>query len=472
MSQTQDAKRQGCALHGVIKLLDAIAGVVPIVHANAGCSLNAHFNANLPYSANPQAFRSIQETSATTLQDKHVVFGGTARLREQIKNTLKVLQGDLYVVASGCVPEIIGDDLPAMVKEAREQQFPVLGISAPGFKGNAYTGYANALKSLLIGIDSLYPDTTTAREPLRVNLFGLLPDQDPFWEADLLELERLLAAVGIQANRLMGMGQTIDAWKTARHASLSLVLSPWGSQAADYLNSQHGVATLNLGWLPVGSQDCLWLLEQLATLLPVSPEQLAEAKQVLAYPLRYFLQKISTLWLQHDLQKTAAIIAPAAYAVGLARFLAGTMGLPIAQVIISDDPDELWHTPLRQAIEQISPDAQVLFGDEKQQLTQLWRDNPAQVLFASHLEQDLATQFTIPLLEIASPLRQRLILTRGYGGILGALALVEDVSSILLAHQQKHTNPPPQYRATQQYADVRPAPAKVMTQPEASLSQG
>lgn len=442
MTQTHYADRNGCALHGVIKILDAIKGVVPIVHANAGCSLNGRFSANSFNGAVGRHFRSPLEHGATTLFDKHVVFGGTSRLREQIKNSVKVLNGDLYVVATGCVPEIIGDDVPAMVKEAREQRFPVLGITAPGFKGSAYAGYASGLKALLAGIDDLFPDETTGRSSNLVNLIGLVPEQDPFWEGDLLELEQILADVGLQANRLLGKGQDIREWKQARHAALTLVLSPWGNDAADYLESQHQIPTLNLGWLPTGSKDVGLLLEQLASTLELDEQKLDAAKRRLDRNQRYFLQKAASTWLEQDLQKRSAIVAGSAYAVGLARFLAGTLGHPLPLVIITDDPAESLREDLVRAIHELSPASQVLFSSSQQSIAEHLLATAPEFIFGSHLEHGTAQALNVPLLEIATPVRRSLILQRSYAGSQGALSLVEDFSSAVLAANHAATRVP------------------------------
>jgi nitrogenase molybdenum-iron protein beta chain len=181
----QDGDRNGCALHGSVRLLEAIEGVVPILHASPGCGASAGLGTDAAANSCDGPVASVRELSATLLQEKQVVFGGTARLREQIKNTLKVHNGDLYVVVTGCVPEIVGDDTPAMVKEAREQRFPVIGVASPGFKGHAWTGYAQTARALLDQA-SLLPSSGDGPAP-DVNLLGLVPGQDPGWEGDLLE---------------------------------------------------------------------------------------------------------------------------------------------------------------------------------------------------------------------------------------------------------------------------------------------
>lgn len=431
MTQTLYADRNGCALHGVIKVLDAIKGVVPILHANSGCSLNAHFSANTLNGAVGRHFRGVLETSATNLYDKHVVFGGTSRLREQIKNTVKVLNGDLYVVATGCVPEIVGDDVPAMVKEARDQHFPVIGITSPGFKGNAYNGYSGAVKSLLAGIADLFEQNRDVKEN-RINLLGLVPEQDPYWEGDLLELENILSEVGLEANRLLGIGQDVKNWKNISRARLNLVLSPWGLEAAQWLQQQYAIPYLYLGWLPVGSRDVNLLLSKLSTELGLDEETVIAAQNRNERRSRYFLQKAASAWLQHDLQKQIGIVANSAYAIGLARFLAGTLGQTLQLVVITDGPDDALRAAQIASIHEVAPGVPVIFSASQEEIAQQITASQIELVLGSHLESAVTHKHEIPLIEVATPVRNSVILYRSYSGIFGALALVESFSQAVI----------------------------------------
>jgi nitrogenase molybdenum-iron protein beta chain len=439
MTQTLYADRNGCALHGVIKLLEAIKGVVPILHANSGCSINAHFSANISNGATGRYFRGVLETSATNLYDKHVVFGGTSRLREQIKNTVKVLNGDLYVVATGCVPEIVGDDVPAMVKEARDQHFPVIGITAPGFKGNAYQGYASAVKSFLIGITDLFEINRDVKDN-RINLLGLVPEQDPYWEGDLLELENILADVGLEANRLLGLGQDLKDWKNISRARLNLVLSPWGLDAARWLEEHHSIPYLYLGWLPVGSKDVNLLLSKLSAELELDEEIVLAAQNRNEHHSRYFLQKSASAWLEHDLQKQIGVVANSAYAIGLARFLAGTFGQLLQFVVITDEPEDTLRAEQIASIHEVAPGIPIIFSASQEVIAQHIAAADIELVLGSYLERNIAEQRTIPLIEVATPVRESIILHRSYSGVLGALALTESFSQVVIHanHQVAH----------------------------------
>ncbi len=125
--------RASCALHGALAAFNAIEGVTPILHATAGCGIQYQRSLVPLGGAVPACAALGNPLSSTNIGEKHVVFGGGSRLREQLKNTVKVVQSDLYAIVSGCAPEMVGDDIPAMAKEGREQGFPVLFANTPAF---------------------------------------------------------------------------------------------------------------------------------------------------------------------------------------------------------------------------------------------------------------------------------------------------------------------------------------------------
>jgi nitrogenase molybdenum-iron protein beta chain len=417
--------RNGCALHGALRLLDAIPGVVPILHANAGCGVAARGAGDAFAGVLGELSASSGETSATTLLEKQVVFGGTSRLREQIKNTVKVLAGDLYVVLSGCVPEVVGDDVPAMVKEAREQRFPVLGIGAPGFKGNGWAGYASTARALLEQLPSLLPPSDAAPS-FDVNLLGVVPEHDPGWEGDLLEVEAILAAAGLRVNRLVGLGQGVAAWRDAPRARVNVVLSPWGEAAARVLAERDGIPIVDLGFLPFGSADAGLLLERVGAALSLDAAAVAAARARLDGRLRHFLHKAIPSLLLGEVQERVSVVAGSAAAVGVARFLAGTLGQIVEQVIITDRPPLERRAALAAAVRTVAGEgADVRFLESRHEIARALRDASPEVVLGSALERDAAREVGAALVEVAAPLRATPALRRGLAGVDGAVTLVE-----------------------------------------------
>ncbi|MDR3239562.1 MAG: hypothetical protein LBT44_05695, partial [Clostridiales bacterium] len=115
MSKFVDRPRFTCALGGALCALRALPRVIPIIHASAGCGynlLNAH-NSGAGYLGG--GYCGGTAWSSSNVVEREVVFGGEDRLREQIQSTLEIIDGDLYVVVTGCMVEMIGDDIRAAV---------------------------------------------------------------------------------------------------------------------------------------------------------------------------------------------------------------------------------------------------------------------------------------------------------------------------------------------------------------------
>ncbi|MCE5284285.1 MAG: hypothetical protein LLG02_00310, partial [Pelosinus sp.] len=103
--------RYTCALGGAITTAQALPRTIPILHAPSGCAGNAAWTQAGGCGLQVGGYCGGISMPSSNIEEKEVVFGGTERLQEQIKNTLDVMDGDLYIVLTGCVTEVIGDDV-------------------------------------------------------------------------------------------------------------------------------------------------------------------------------------------------------------------------------------------------------------------------------------------------------------------------------------------------------------------------
>jgi len=428
--------RNGCALHGALKTLNAVDGFAPVIHSSAGCSIQSAQSENLLNGSNGLHFRGWQESSATDVIEKQVVFGGTSRLREQIKNTVKVLAADLYVVVTGCAPEIVGDDVPAMVKEAREQGFPVITASTPGFKGNVYRGYEWTLKALIEYISPFHQPQSI--EKGLINILGVVPKQDLFWEGNLDELENTLSLIGLHTNKLFGYRQNIDNWRKIPNAELNLVVSPWGLEAALLLEKKFGTPYLYYGYIPAGATDSTGLLKQLGEKLNIEENVIREKAEQEADRLGYHLQKIAQTYLRYDLQKEIILVGETSNVVGLTRFLQHSFGQLVKAVIITDHPAEELRDSITESLNGNSEYlTRVFYETDGREINRIIIDLKPEVILASELESPVSRKLNVPLLKISAPVHLKPFLQYSYAGYRGVIHLIQDFSEVVLNHSAK-----------------------------------
>ena len=71
------------------------------------------------------------------------------KLNSTIENALKVIDADLYVVLTGCIPEIVGDDSGEVVSRFEDAEKPVIYAPTAGFKGNNYRGHEQVVDAII-----------------------------------------------------------------------------------------------------------------------------------------------------------------------------------------------------------------------------------------------------------------------------------------------------------------------------------
>lgn len=424
MARFIENSRNHCALLGAIQTVQAIEGFLPIIHSTAGCGIQE--NLGLGKNGGSQSRGSVLPSS--NVMEKQIVFGGASRLREQIKNTLKVIKADAYVVLSGCATELVGDDIPAMVKEAREQGYPVLYLQAPGFKGDVHKGYEAAVKGI---IEHVAGFTLTQRRKTAglVNILGIIPGQDVFWQGDLLVLEDLLGQVGLKANTLFGVGQTVENWAAIPDAELNLVFSPWGRKAAQYLQDKAGTSYLELSGLPVGFEATYRFLQVLAEFFPI-PEHLLQAVYERETKRQdYYLNRLTDVYFTTGVQREFAVVGESAFVLGVQDFLTNTLGMIPKVLVFTDDlAAEDQRNLIEKANRELAPFAtEIVFHEDQQQIFESILRNEVELILGSSLEKSLSEQQQIPFLPISFPVTDQILLSRSYIGFNGAVTLMEDI---------------------------------------------
>ena len=155
-----------CAMTGAADCLSGLQGIEVVIHGSSGCY---YYPASLLRAS----------LNGTFLVEEEIVFGAEERLREVVSGL--VGQDRKVAVVTTCVPSLTGEDTACILEE-----FDAIFVDSPGFLGQYETGYSLALSRLGIKTD---PETRG------VNIDGL-SRFDPFASGNLMEISRLLAAIG------------------------------------------------------------------------------------------------------------------------------------------------------------------------------------------------------------------------------------------------------------------------------------
>jgi nitrogenase molybdenum-iron protein beta chain len=431
-----------CALGGALTTIAGIPRVVPIVHAAGGCAaaLSGTYNLASGYRGTGYCGGTMIPTS--NISENNIVFGGEKRLEEQIENSLRILDADLYVVVTGCQVEIIGDDAVGVARRFKDKK--VIGASTPGFLGNTFKGYDAVLNAIITEVIEL----SEIKEEKTINILGVVPGHDVFYRGNLDEIKRLLGLIGVKVNTFFGTGESIAAIRNYGKASLNVVLSSRaGVVPAKIFKNVHNIpyiqADLPIG--PTGTEEFLKIIGAALNIDELLIHRVIKKEKEIYYS---FLERIVDIYSDIDFQRYALIVADSYYAFALTRFIANDLGWIPHFTSINDIEEESEQQSYLAKFEAINSETKpsVYFeqnaGITLKEIRNSWPNNknqkyydalgPAYVI-GSGIERGLADKIGAGFLSVAFPVSNRVILNKGYAGFTGGLTLIEDLISTLVA---------------------------------------
>ncbi len=207
---------------------------LPFVHGSQGCT--SYFR-----STYNRHFREPAPAVSSAMTEDGAVFGGQNNLHEALENAHALYKPKMIAVFTSCMPEIIGDDLTAFLKNARQkghipQDFPTPYANTPSFNGCHIHGYDSMLLSIL--------QTLTEGKQVEGRCTGKLNLIAGFDAntGNYREYKRILEAFGIPYTFLADISETFDSPLDGHYK-----IYPGGTKLDDAADSINGKATLALG---------------------------------------------------------------------------------------------------------------------------------------------------------------------------------------------------------------------------------
>jgi nitrogenase molybdenum-iron protein NifN len=149
------ATRNACKLCTPLGATLAFSGIensVPLLHGSQGCStyIRRYMISH---------FKEPVDIASTNFSEETAIFGGGANLKRAIDNIMAQYQPDMIGIATTCLSETIGDDVPMFLREYREnnkdKKLPgIVHVSTPSYKGTHADGFHNAVRAM---VDTFLP---------------------------------------------------------------------------------------------------------------------------------------------------------------------------------------------------------------------------------------------------------------------------------------------------------------------------
>jgi nitrogenase molybdenum-iron protein NifN len=275
-----------CTPLGAALAFRGIEGAIPFLHGSQGCAtyMRRYIISH---------FREPMDIASSALGEKQAVFGGGPNLKKGILNVMSKYGATVVGVATTCLTETIGDDVPRLLAEFRKEfaDLPlpeIVSVSTPSYSGTHMEGWHAAVAALA---GQLVREKAEAHR--RVNLMpGLVSP------ADLRHVKDILADYGVAATVLPDISDSMDrpalldyeklpaggtTLNDIRAMSGALGSIEWGraahvvESAGANLARRFGVPNLRVG-LPVGIRETDAFFAALSELtgLPTPPRYAGE----------------------------------------------------------------------------------------------------------------------------------------------------------------------------------------------------
>lgn len=437
MAKILDQPRYKCAL-AAMQTVQSIPGAIPILHSGPGCAAKLNDNNGTSGRYSPNIF------PCTSISEKEVVFGGSAKLKSTIENALKVIDADLFVVLSGCTGEIIGDDIEEVAGNFADAAKPVIWAKTPGFKGNNYVGHDWILKSIFEQyleheeVASLNEDGE--KEKGLVNLFVAPPQQDPYWLGNLREIEKLLSSIGLKPNTIFGFGRGLDNLKKIPRAEFTILVSPWaGLESAKYLERRYGIKLLQYPVLPIGATETTKFLRAVQEFTGVDKNLVEKVITENEAEFYYYIERFAdTLLETRILGKRFTVASDSQYAIAVTKFLVNDMGLFPEKIFITDDAPKSKQETIIKEVNTLNYGitTPVQFTTDGHDIHEQIKNVDfagTPLILGSNWEKKLATELGAHFVNVSYPMLEKLVINDHIAGYSGGLHLLEQIFTAALS---------------------------------------
>jgi nitrogenase molybdenum-iron protein beta chain len=441
---------KACQPLGAVFASVGFEGTIPFVHGSQGCV--AYYRSHLS-----RHFKEPSSCVSSSMTEDAAVFGGLNNMIDGLANTHSLYKPKMISVLTTCMAEVIGDDLNAFIKNAKEkgsvsEEFDVPFAHTPAFVGSHITGYDNMMKGIL---EHFWDGKAGTVPPLvreedgSINIIGGF---DGYTVGNLREVKRILDLFGIKYTvladnsdvfdtpsdgefRMYDGGTTLAQTAASLNAKATISLQEHCTFKTLDMIAEHGQETVALNY-PVGVKGTDEFLKAVARITGVAvPASLVKERGRLVDAIADSSAHI------HG--KKYAIYGDPDLCLGLAAFLLELGAEPTH--ILSTNGNAEWAERVQKVLDSsaFGKNCHVYAGKDLWHMRSLLFTEPVDFLigntYGKYLERDTGT----PLVRIGFPVFDRHHHHRfpvlGYQGALNVLVTLLDK---IFDEMDKHTNVP------------------------------
>lgn len=426
MAKILDKQRYKCAL-GAMQTVQAIERALPILHSGPGCAQKLSDNTGSSGYFSPNIF------PCTSINEKDVVFGGVKKLDTTIENALKVIDADLYVVLTGCIPEIVGDDTGEVVSRYADAEKPVIYAPTAGFRGNNYIGHEQVIDAII----EQYLKPSDKKEKGLVNIWADVPYQDLFWLGNIRTLEDLVKELGLTPNTIFGYHRGIKNIDKIPEAEFNLLVSPWvGLGSMKKMEKKFGTPFLHLPTLPIGATETSKFLRSVGEFAKIPSEKVESVVKEHEDYYYYLIERYADLFLENRvINKQFSVVADAQYSLGITKFLVNDLGLVPATQFVVDDTPKQYREEISKEFKNLNfgIEAQASFETDGYKIHEEIKKHDYHgypLILGGYYEKELTESLKGNFLNISWPVQDKVVFDRAYAGYEGGIRLIEDIYTV------------------------------------------
>ena len=424
-----------CAPLGACLVYKGIKNCLPLLHGSQGCAtyirryLISHF-------------RDPVDIASSSFSEETAIYGGQKNLETAVKNAELLYQPEVIGIASTCLSETIGDDVPRIIKNLSTPGRPaeLIYTSTPSYQKSHYEGFLKTLRSV-VEIRAQKAAMTG-----QLNLFCAM-----FSPADIRQIKDLLADWKIPAVVFPDYSDTLDsgAWDQyhalpeggtplahidntgASQFSISFINDQSPVQSAGkMLEEKFAIPSRDL-LMPIGLglTDAFFNALSDFTGKPVPVKYTEERSRLIdAYTdaHKYLFGKKAVLYGEEDL------------VLAMASFLLEIGMVPL--LLATGSEAEGFCAKAKEILEDTHNTA-IMTGADFDDLDFFLSDHPAELLLGSSKGYKLSEKYSIPLLRTGFPIHDRFGAQRQRAILYsGTQELFDRIVNIFLENAQQ-TNP-------------------------------